>query len=566
MNQQRALSSPDYMDSNVFVRMTDQASAVLGDFLYLDGGLMLWDSDSGVNNILNDTLSLPLSTSWNNATVSFSRVSRGVYPDQPSLSYENLWVSNDSSSFYVFGGEMQGYIGGTGPVQPMLWQFKADNSGGGTWSKAGMAQDSVYDSLSAPTHALATSGNGLGFALGGASNCQTYSSPHLCAGEQTPLPGLVMFNMSSNSFSNISASGKNGYSTYGTAYGGGAQLAPTFGAEGVALFFGGQTSGPTQIDGSSPAISLTQIAVFDPHSQTWYTQQASGNDIPEARVFFCSVGVQGDNGTYEIFMYGGVPDGWDVGATTNATANSMDEIYVLSLPSFVWFKADYPALNNRYAHTCQVVGKRQLLTFGGVDWAQVNNALGESNQSDPFTRGLGIFDMSEMTWSDSYNATAATYQTPDVIKSYIRANGATPSSWSDPALAQIFTMDSTTAISQSASISGGAIAGIVIGAVAALTIVALLSWFLIRRRKRNAQRNSNQLLSPLPEYHHAPEKKAAQAVYELDSRSRLNELPSSRLDPVELEGYNQPADNGGDNQATSGLRSSSVERKRLMSL
>lgn len=227
---------------------------------------------------------------------------------------------------------------------------------------------------------------------------------------------------------------------------------------------------------------------------------------------------------------------------------------MLSLPSFVWFKADYTPQQNRYYHTCQVVGSRQMLTFGGIDWAQT------IVQPDIFELGIGIFDMTAMQWSDSYDATAAKYETPTVIKDYINANGPTPSAWSNATLAQIFVADasgdttasasasaSSTANAQlhSTSISGGAIAGIVVGAIAGITIIALVSWFLVRRRRRSPQpegqsyqpeRDQGEQYQPPPSYHQPPEKDtpvqatyahyATDPVYEVDARPALSELPS----------------------------------------
>ncbi|KAK6389168.1 hypothetical protein LTR65_006930 [Meristemomyces frigidus] len=307
--------------------MAYQGSAVIGDFLYLDGGEMKWLSDDGIrhNDILNDTLSIPLSTSWTNSTVPFAATNRGVYPEQPSLNFENLWPSNDSSNFYVFGGELSGYnvMNPLQPVQPSLWQFTADGSGGGSWSTAS-AVDNTHQSLNQPSHALATSGNGVGYALGGMVTCGTYADPAgSCGVVFTPVPGLVVFNMSTNSWSNISASGDSGYSTYGTAFLGSAQFAPSFGSQGVVLFVGGQTSDRESAAITSPKRPFSQIGIFDPSSQTFHTQTTSG-DTPAYREHFCSVGAQGDNGTYEIFIYGGVADDWYVATPSNATANGMD--------------------------------------------------------------------------------------------------------------------------------------------------------------------------------------------------------------------------------------------------
>ncbi|KAK4541670.1 hypothetical protein LTR36_007814 [Oleoguttula mirabilis] len=193
----------------------------------------------------------------------------------------------------------------------------------------------------------------------------------------------------------------------------------------------------------------------------------------------------------------------------------------------------------------------------------------EFSQSDPFERGLGIFDMTEMTWSSSYDANAAKYQTPDVIKSSIAANGSTPTSWDDEALAQIFTptKESTSDATQSStpsssttattsptpkpvsSMSAGAIAGIVIGAIAGLVILALLAWFLIRRRGRNSQAQKEKE----PDHSTSPPEMDGQGTaHEADSRSYMNELPSQQQDPFELGGDHQRGTKteGGGLQAT----------------
>jgi hypothetical protein len=91
-----------------------------------------------------------------------------------------------------------------------------------------------------------------------------------------------------------------------------------------------------------------------------------------------------------------------------------DEVYVLSIPAFTWFKADYPAQVSRGGHTCQVVGNRQMLSFGGVD---PRSPAGDYS-GDLFTVGIGIFDLTEMAWSSQYDAGAAPYKSPNVVASY----------------------------------------------------------------------------------------------------------------------------------------------------
>lgn len=98
----------------------------------------------------------------------------------------------------------------------------------------------------------------------------------------------------------------------------------------------------------------------------------------------------------------------------------LDEIYVLSLPSFNWFKASYPATANRNSHTCHVVGagERQMLSIGGANFAVTSSNISTTHQ-DICARGLGVFDLTEMAWQSSYDPNAPSYQTPQIVKDYV---------------------------------------------------------------------------------------------------------------------------------------------------
>jgi hypothetical protein len=103
-------------------------------------------------------------------------------------------------------------------------------------------------------------------------------------------------------------------------------------------------------------------------------------------------------------MYGGTNGHRD------STASDSDQVYVLSIPAFRWFRSD-PATQPRYMHTCELVGKRQMLSIGGID-AQVQNTV------DPLGYGLGIFDLSDWEWKPSYDAEAEDYVPHDKINQW----------------------------------------------------------------------------------------------------------------------------------------------------
>lgn len=88
----------------------------------------------------------------------------------------------------------------------------------------------------------------------------------------------------------------------------------------------------------------------------------------------------------------------------------------MSLPGFFWSKAEYESEDYRIGMACVVAGRRQMLSIGGI-----NSRLGIPGQwedKDPRPQGLGIFDLSEMSWRDSYDADADEYRSPGVVSSW----------------------------------------------------------------------------------------------------------------------------------------------------
>lgn len=189
-------------------------------------------------------------------------------------------------------------------------------------------------------------------------------------------------------------------------------------------------------------------------------------------------------------------------------------MYILTLPAFHWIRADAKATNYRSGPTCQVSGN-QLISVGGWDSSQ-------SPSKDPWTYSVGIFDMTELQWKDSFNHTAAAYARPEAVNSYYESNAVNPT-WGSSALQVAFaSLDgsapspqnasstapagpSATSNAPSSSSSGskgggsstnvGAIAGGAVGGIAVVGIIALtIAWFLIRRRRE--RRRQKQFARP----------------------------------------------------------------------
>ena len=82
---------------------------------------------------------------------------------------------------------------------------------------------------------------------------------------------------------------------------------PTMGHNGLIVVFGGDTSDLVSYTPGAQPRSMKDISLYDPVTRVWYSQTATGDQIPSARSQFCTVVardpsmVQGaKNGTYEM--------------------------------------------------------------------------------------------------------------------------------------------------------------------------------------------------------------------------------------------------------------------------
>lgn len=141
--------------------------------------------------------------------------------------------------------------------------------------------------------------------------------------------GLLKYDFATKVATNSSV---DGISTSGSVQLGQMKYVPHFGPAGIIVAAGGQ-SGPTH----KYLRSFSSVQVFDLATDTWYEQTTTGA-IPDSRKEYCMTGVASSNNTYEIVAYAG----WD--GNLGTTSIPWDELYVLSLPSLHWFRADYQAV------------------------------------------------------------------------------------------------------------------------------------------------------------------------------------------------------------------------------
>ncbi len=166
------------------------------------------------------------------------------------------------------------------------------------------------------------------------------------------------------------------------------------------------------------------------------------------------------------------------------------------------------------------------------------------NPPDPWPQGIGIFDMTAMEWKEGYDADAAPYMTPDVVKAYYQQNGRNPASWTNDIVRTWFThpgsnpMDSninssipqtkTPTLSASSKTRRDAIAGGSVGGIAIVAIIALFTFISLRRRRR---------LSRLT----VPPRDTGYQKPELDNQHR-NTVPGVTNSLCEMQDTNDPSE------------------------
>lgn len=117
------------------------------------------------------------------------------------------------------------------------------------------------------------------------------------------------------------------------------------------------------------------------------------------------------------FVHGGIQGG--LGGPQNKDS---DQLYILSVPAFQWFQANYTSISPRAGHTCHPARNNQLVLIGGSNPTQFTDNTMEAwnGTADPWTQGIGVFDMSTLEWKNSYNASAKPYTPPTIVQNYYK--------------------------------------------------------------------------------------------------------------------------------------------------
>ncbi|KAK8041034.1 kelch repeat [Apiospora phragmitis] len=386
--------------------------------------------------------------------------------------------------------------GGQGPwgnltKDKALWEFEA---GSQQWSKKVASNVDVFMNLVRSSLAARTTCRGTGFYLGGFASVWTDPSAK-AGGNDFPVPGLLTYDMASGGWANQSTDALN---TYGTIVSGTLSCLPTFGTDnrGLIMVVGGEIARPDDYDPKKDGLmSLSNITFWDMETATWHSQLATG-DIPLPRSRACVVAAAAPGGgSYELFMYGG----YDA-----ASNKSMTDVYVLSVPGFVWFKADLDTGSPRVGQACALMGgqdSRQMVVVGGAN--KDLQYFPMFRDPDPWSNGINVLDLSALQWKSQYDPTTPAYEPPAMVKDWYNAGNQDMVGWISKDVKNLFKSDNGTsnAITSGSRSHTGAIIGGAVGGTVAVALAAV-AFLLLRRRRSQKKWEAAQQQKPstAPEY------------------------------------------------------------------
>ncbi|KAL8710366.1 MAG: hypothetical protein Q9225_007302 [Loekoesia sp. 1 TL-2023] len=336
---------------------------------------------------------------------------------------------------------------------------------------------------------------------------------------------------------------------------GGAMIHVPMGRSGVLLVIGGADSSHegTQYASGWPwdDVPMDQISVYDIDSDKWYLITASGDVPPISRSNFCySVSRSPDSSSFQVTIYGG----WNL-----AEGADTEDVYVLTVPSFRYIKITTDNVEavdestGRDASTCATWNDAQMIVLGGR--GRKGSTIVGDGDCDPTFPPIRVLDVSDYKWQSQFNPNKIYTVHPNISaviggdstgKAAIKAP---LGGWNNTELENVFSqtvpplVSATTSAGQSSnpnqigpsarpssssSLSGGAIAGVVVGAIAAVAVLAILILFLLKRRQQRNQISAEKGTNPT-------KSDWQKAELPTDAQVQLSEAPGDSHLKLELD-------------------------------
>ena len=202
-------------------------------------------------------------------------------------------INENATTFYAWGGEAS-QQNTSQTNNRKLWAFTGSDTGDGTWEIQRPANPSVFNTFWRSTAAANAVCGNVGYYLNGYA---TYLSDSHVNGLDVAVPGLLTYDMTTSTWANESTLDALGY----VVWSGTGTCIPHAGSKGAVIFLGGQKSLPHASAMEWDWVYMSNITMYDPETKTWLWQETTG-DTPPPRYNFCSVGVPGTNGTFEMLV------------------------------------------------------------------------------------------------------------------------------------------------------------------------------------------------------------------------------------------------------------------------
>ena len=151
---------------------------------------------------------------------------------------------------------------------------------------------------------------------------------------------------------------------------------------------------------------MTTVSIYDIDKSLWYEQETSGKNPGQLTQGCTVVASAQDGSSHNIYWYGGYD-----GISLVSPDSFNDDVWVLSVPSFIWTKVKSGDVGHaRAGHRCVKPYPDQMIVFGGY------TALSGTVPKCVDGGLVQIFNLSSAEWIESYNPTQwSEYSVPSAI-------------------------------------------------------------------------------------------------------------------------------------------------------
>ncbi|KAJ3549334.1 hypothetical protein NM208_g559 [Fusarium decemcellulare] len=433
--------------------------AIANSSLYIQGGeIALNDSLTDLIGV-NSTLSISLDTAWSISNVEIKEFAKGSKEGPPPRKDFSLWINGREDRLWLWGGSDAGSPKASDDHS--LWELTVSEDGGGKWARKYTDNVTGFDNTQLLSQGLSTSCGTNGVTFGG------WSSPSTDNTSETTEYSLEVVDFDSEYGIWGQQDTPDDFLPEGGSYDrGGAVCIPQPDQTGIVFFLGGVVK-----DGEGNQVDIDgfrNVTMWQAGPGNWLFQTATGGvgDVPTPRINPCvSIGGEASGG-YGIFIYGGArPD-------APSGEEAYDQVYVLAIPAFRWFKLDVKGSTTRHGHSCVVRGT-QLISVGG------RRTYGDNSkeEQDPWNRGIQILDLQALKWGNRFHPDNV-YVSPAVVADFYVKGGLESVKWDNEYVKSLFITPEEKKSKPIGAIVGGTLGGVV---ALAIGIAAVFFW---RRKKR----------------------------------------------------------------------------------